>query len=59
MADIIDLSTIPKNLNMPLSDNLRKAIAIAISKGYADSVPDFTRKAIASKLEDLGIFKKL
>ncbi|MFX1286552.1 MAG: hypothetical protein ACFFB5_23145 [Promethearchaeota archaeon] len=37
---------------------MRRAIALAIATGYADSVPDFYRKAIASKLyRDEGLLE--
>ena len=51
-----DFSDMPKNLNMPLYDSLRKAISLAIQSGYAKNVPDFAMKAMVSKLEELGIF---
>ncbi|MHA2227043.1 MAG: hypothetical protein ACXAC8_17645 [Candidatus Hodarchaeales archaeon] len=58
MVEYIDLSKIPKSLNIPLNDSLRKAMAIAISIGFAENVPDFARKCFASKLEELGIFNE-
>ncbi len=54
----LDWTEIPKNVNLELSNNQRKALFIILQSGYADTVADFTRKAMTCKVEQLGIFKK-
>ena len=48
-----------RQVNIRLSDNMIKAIDLAIEVGAANNRSDIIRAAIVGKLQSLGIFQKL